>query len=158
MPARVLVVAGPEFERTEAALLAEARRFQRRVSAAAGRGVDRAFMPALKASAEKFMPSGYGPTLAADLKLKTIVKFAGSRPGVAVEISGPTGGSKGGRDIRALEGGVLRHPLFGNKRHWYRTAVPRGFATTAMRASRPEIVHEIDEEVDAVKRDIEAVA
>lgn len=168
MPVRTLVVEGPEFKRAEAALLRESRRFQRRVSAAAGRGVDRAYRPALVAAAPQFMPSGYAPVLAPDLRVKTTVRFAGLRPGVAVTVSAPTGGSKGGRDIRALEDGRLRHPDIRDvsrrsrkprsEWRWHGQKVKPRWAELTMRATRPEIVHEIDEELESVKRDIEAAA
>jgi len=158
LPARVTVVEGPEFAKAQAALLKEARRFQRRVSAAAGRGVDRAYRPALVAAAPQYFPSGYAPVLTPTLQVKTTVRFGGLRPGVAVTVSAPTGGTKGGRDVRALEQGSLRHPLFGNKNFWYRTRVKPRWAELTMRATRPAIVHEIDAELEAVKRDIEAAA
>jgi hypothetical protein len=158
LPARVVIVEGPEFARAEAALLKESRRFQRRVSAAAGRGVDRSYKPALVAAAPQYMPDAYAAVLTPNLQLKTTVRFAGLRPGVSVTVSSPTGGTKGGRDVRALEQGTLRHPLFGNKNFWYRTRVKPRWAELTMRATRPAIVHEIDAELEAVKRDVEAAA
>ena len=51
--------------------------------------------------------------------------------------------------------GVLRHPLFGNKRHWYGQRIRRGFASTPLKAIRPQIVREIDHELAGIKRDVE---
>lgn len=158
MPVRTVIVVGPEFQRTETALLREASRFQRRVSTAAGRGVDRAYKPVLVGMVPAFMPSGYAPVLAPNLAVKSTVRFGGPRPGVGVTVSAPTGGTKGGRDVLALELGTLRHPLYGNKGFWYRQRVRRGFASVPLKAVRPQIVREIDHELAEVARDVERAA
>ena len=153
MPVDVKVVAGPEFERTRAELLKQARAFQRRVSSATRRAVDRTYRPAVVSMAPSLMPDRYAGLLARDLHVSTSVRFAGSAPGVTVSVSAPTGGPQG-RDVSSLERGRLSHPLFGDKHHWYRQSVTRGFASKPIKAIRPKIVAEIDDELAKIADDV----
>lgn len=154
MSVQVKVLGKEQLDVKAAALLREASRFQRRVSSATKQAVDRVYRPVLVGMVPAFMPSGYAPELAADLKVSTSVRFAGVNPGVTAVVSAPTGG-KFGRDVSRLEEGRLSHPLFGNRKHWYRQRVRRGFASVPLKAIRPQIRREIDQEVSAVARDIE---
>lgn len=153
MPVDVKVVVGPEFERTRAELLKQARAFQRRVSSATRRAVERTYRPAVVSMAPSLMPDRYAGLLARDLKVSTSVRFAGPEPGVTVSVSAPTGGPQG-RDVSSLERGRLSHPLFGNKHHWYRQAVTRGFASKPIKVIRSKIVNEIDQELAKVAQDV----
>lgn len=137
-----------------ARLRREASRFQRRVSSATRQAVDRGYRPVLVGMVPAFMPGGYAPVLAADLKVATTVRFAGASPGVTARVSAPTGGPKG-RNVRELEAGALRHPLFGDKAHWYRQRVRSGFASVPLKAMQPAIVRQIDSELAGVARDVE---
>jgi hypothetical protein len=153
------VVLGAEKLDVKAAdLLREAARFQRRVSAAVGRETRRVYYPTLVGMLPRFMPSGYGPTLARDLEVGVTTRFAGTSPGVSVRVSAPTGGPQG-RAVRALERGELRAPSWprGSRTtwKWHRQRVPRGFASTPLDAVKPLIVKEIDKELGAIKRDVE---
>lgn len=153
MSVDVKVVAGPEFEKTRAELLKQAKLFQRRVSSATKRAVDRVYRPAVVSLAPSLMPDRYAGLLTRDLKVSTSVRFSGSAPGVTVSVSAPTGGPQG-RDVSRLERGQLSHPLFGDKHHWYRQSVTRGFASKPVKAARPAIVREIDDELAKVSRDV----
>lgn len=138
---------------TALALRREAKRFERRVTTAAERVVARVYEPKLKLLVPAYMPSGYAPALAKDLKVRTLVTFAGN-PGVTAFVSAPTGGSKGGRAVKALEEGLLRHPLFGNKGHWYRQRVRAGLAKGALKLVKGQIVDGMDREVEKIMADI----
>lgn len=35
-------------------------------------------------------------------------------------------------DLRSLDQGRLRHPLFGNRGHWYQQKVPKGWWTKSL--------------------------
>ncbi len=153
MSVSVRVVAGPEFKRTQVALSKAAKELKRRVVDAAKTAVDEVYRPAMVASVPQFMPSGYAPSLMADLVVKTSVRLTGSAPGVTATVTAPTGGPKG-REVLALESGRLRHPLFGNKRHWYEQRVKRGFASKPLKEIRPRIVDRIDSELDRIATEI----
>ncbi len=149
----VKVVAGPEFEKTRVELLKQAKAFQRRVSSATRRAVDRTYRPAVVSMAPSLMPDRYAGLLERDLKVSTSVRFSGSAPGVSVSVSAPTGGPQG-RDVSSLERGRLSHPLFGDRSHWYRQSVTRGFASKPIKAIRSKIVADIDDELAAVADDV----
>jgi hypothetical protein len=149
----VKVVAGPEFEKTRVELLKQAKAFQRRVSSATRRAVDRTYRPAVVSMAPSLMPDRYAGLLERDLKVSTSVRFSGSAPGVSVSVSAPTGGPQG-RDVSSLERGRLSHPLFGDRSHWYRQSVTRGFASKPIKAIKSKIVEQIDDELAAVADDV----
>ena len=143
-----------ELDAVAARLRKEATRFQRRVSTATRKAVERSYRPVLVGMTASFVPNGYAPVLSRDLRVSTSVRLAGTSPGVTARVFAPTGG-KLGRDVTALERGTLRHPLFGNRGFWYRQRVRRGFASVPLRAIRPLIVREIDRELAAISRDVE---
>jgi hypothetical protein len=145
---------GRELDDAVGDLIREARRFQRRVSTAAGKAVKGSYAPTLIGLAPTFMPSGYAPVLVADLKVAVTVRFAGSSPGVGVKVSAPTGGPSG-RHVDALEEGRLRHPFFGDTKRWYLQRIAPGFGSIPLKAIRPQIVREIDQELGAIVRDVE---
>jgi hypothetical protein len=150
----VTVVGGEKLDAAAARLRREATRFQRRVSQATGKAVDRGYRPTLVGMAPAFVPDRYAAVLAPSLVVRTSVRFSGSFPGVTARVSAPTGGPTG-RDVTELEAGRLRHPLFGNRGWWYRQRVRRGFASVPLRAVQPLIVREIERELAAVARDVE---
>jgi len=43
-------------------------------------------------------------------------------------------------NLRAINAGALRHPLFGNREHWYDTNVRPGFFTRPCEAAAPEVL------------------
>jgi hypothetical protein len=141
-----------ELEATAARLAREARRFQRRISGATKDAVQNTYRPVLIGMVPQFMPGGYAPELARDLRTAVTVGLGSGR--VSVRVSAPTGG-KFGREVRQLEAGSLRHPLFGNRGFWYRQRVRRGFASVPLRATRPHIVGRINAELRDIARDVE---
>lgn len=146
------VTGGRELDAAAARLAREARRFQRRVSQATRDAVQRSYRPVLVGMTPQFVPNRYASVLGPDLRVATTVSLSAGR--VTARVSAPTGG-KFGREVRQLEAGNLRHPLFGNRGWWYRQRVRRGFASVPLRAIRPHIVRQIDAELAAIKRDVE---
>lgn len=58
-------------------------------------------------------------------------------------------------DLARLDEGKLRHPLFGNRKHWYEQAVPPKWFTGPLEASAGEFAKGLETAVDAVKKEIE---
>lgn len=131
----------------------EAARLQRRIASAAGRVVERTLKPRIVELAPQYQPSGYAPAFVATVQVRTSVRYV-YNPGVSATVSAPTGGSKGGRDVQALERGVLAHPLFGNKRHWYRQRIKAGLAKGALTSTRHAIIRGLDDELGAIVREL----
>lgn len=146
------VTGGRELDAAAARLAREARRFQRRVSQATRDAVQRSYRPVLVGMTPQFVPNRYAAVLGPDLRVATTVSLSAGR--VTARVSAP-GSGKLGREVRQLEAGNLRHPLFGNRGWWYRQRVRRGFASVPLRAIRPHIVRQIDAELAAIKRDVE---
>lgn len=141
-----------ELDATAARLAKEARRFQRRVSQATKDAVQRSYRPVLVGMTPTFMPNRYAAVLSPDLRVATTVSLAAGR--VTARVTAPTGG-KSGREVTRLEAGVLSHPLFGNRGWWYRQRVRRGFASQPLRAIKPQIVRDINQELAKIARDVE---
>jgi hypothetical protein len=80
----------------------------------------------VKASAAR-LPSGYAPTMARSVRVATRVT-AGSG-GVRATVRVSARGKMETRDVRSIDAGRLRHPLFGRRRHWYTTTVKPRFAS-----------------------------
>src|SRR5215475_6740932 len=83
------------------------------------------------------MPSRYAAALDESLRL-TITKAVSRNPGV--RITGTARGAKR-RRIRRLEAGVLAHPLFGNRRHWFNQTdgVQEGFFSGPISDAQPQV-------------------
>lgn len=128
----------------------EAARLQRRVTKATERAVEAGYRPVLVGSVPAFMPSGYAPVLSGSLTIRTTSR----RDTTSVVVRAPTGGTKG-RAVRQLEAGMLRHPLFGRRGHWYGQHVRSGFASTPLKAVKPLIIRYIEREMSEVKRNVE---
>lgn len=92
---------------------------------------------AAKAEIPPRMPRGYEDPLSRSLRFRTAIR-RGAVFGVRVTMHG-RGGGGGDRDVRRLNLGELRHPVFGRRRRttrgkifnnaWVAQRVPRGFFT-----------------------------
>jgi hypothetical protein len=87
----------------------------------------------IKQGLGEYMPTGYVPDLRRDLSVRSGTTLSGRRAGVRVEAR-----SRQSR-LGALNAGRLRHPLFGNRDHWFTQAVRPGFFTDPLRAAVPAV-------------------
>lgn len=83
---------------------------------------------------------GYGRTLAKALDFHAQI-FVGRGMTMTVWANG----RPRRRDLPTLNRGILRHPLFGNRSHWYSQTrgVKRGFVTDGVRRSEGRIVRAV---------------
>jgi hypothetical protein len=91
----------------------------------------------IRADLKPRLPDRYAATLDADLRLGVNVRTAGGNPGVAV-----TGTTTRGRKLRRLDAGLLTHPLFGDREHWYTQEEPSvqpGWFTGPAEAGGPRV-------------------
>ena len=97
-----------------------------------------------------FMPDRYAGVLAPDLKVTVRKRSTGTSPGVTLVASAPLIGgrpSRRGRNVPRLNRGVLAHPLFGDREHWYyqTDGVTRGFFDRPVEDARPQVRRQIEQ-------------
>lgn len=105
--------------------------------------------------AAKRLPSGYAPVIAGDVKVSTSVRLSGRDPRISVRVwaEGKPGGSH--RHLEDVDKGLLAHPLFGDRKHWYRQAVRPEFASGPFNDAKPAILDEIEKDWDAMVSRVE---
>lgn len=72
----------------------------------------------IRAGLKPHMPDRYAETLDADLDVKAAVSPGGSSADARVSVYAQTRGGRG-RKLKRLDAGLLTHPLFGDREHWY---------------------------------------
>lgn len=92
------------------------------------------------------LPSGYATVMAADVRVSTSVRLSGRDPVVGVKVWAPGQAGGGNRDVDAVDKGLLRHPLFGNRNRWYAQAVRPGFASDPFAEAKPAILDELEKD------------
>lgn len=102
---------------------------------------------------DPYMPNRYAGVLGPGLRVQTF-KRTGLSPGVTIHATAPTAG-RGGRKIAQLNDGLLSHPLFGDRKFWFRQGAPSvepGFFTDPCEAAAPRVRDAI---IAAVERVLE---
>jgi hypothetical protein len=90
------------------------------------------------------LPSGYATVMAADVRVSTSVRLSGRDPVVGVKVWAPGKGGGTHRDVEAIDAGVLRHPLFGDRGRWYAQVVRPSFASEPFQDAKPAILDELE--------------
>lgn len=119
------------------------------------RGMNRAVKPLrerVKQSAVDTLPrkGGLGALVASKTKIR-VQRRTGVRS-VGIKLLA----TWDGHDVKALDAGRLRKPLFHNRRHWYSQTITPGFWTSPTGSSGPATQAQLLVAMDAVKRKIEA--
>lgn len=138
--------------------LAELERLAERLTAA-GKDQEKTLRKAILAAARpaqqsvktrlgEFMPSGYAPILSKALRMRTTVRRS------AVSITAKAQGKKEPRHIGPQEQGILRHPVFGNRKKWIAQQVKSGFFTQPIIDYRPTFVKELSQALDDIAEKI----
>lgn len=93
------------------------------------RDANRGVPTKLRMSALSHLPKrgGLGPTVARGMKVRTWPISAG----ITIKASHRY-------DIAGMDKGLVVHPLFGNKRHWYAQAVPPGWFQSVVDGQRDD--------------------
>lgn len=126
----------------------------RRLKEAGETGLARALRKALKDAAapitaeisdsrhlEAYMPNRYAATLAADLKVTTTQRGSIRSPGVRIEAAG----RQKKRKVTQLNGGVITHPLYGDRERWFHQlrGMRAGFFADPCDRSGPQVRDQI---------------
>lgn len=129
---------------------AGARTLQRELYAAVQRG-GRRVVQAAREGAQTLPQSGGLAARVAGATYRTQLR-GGRNPGVRVTARERTGKPV---DLASIDRtGNVRHPLYGNRRHWYSTAVPAGWFTGPAQQAAEAAREDIVQAVAAIERDI----
>lgn len=94
------------------------------------RGFNRAVQPferEVRAELGAHTPGDYTGVLDGSLRIRASVKTVGS--GVGISVVGIAHGQVYERDLPAVDAGIVRHPLFGDRSRWFNTYTVPGFFT-----------------------------
>lgn len=99
-----------------------------------------------------YLPDTYAAVLARALRFTTATKTSGWPE---ITVTARAKGKSRPREIRTLNRGVLRAPLFGNRKHWYAHKVkPRFFDEPADRV-REDVIREAGAGIRRVREKLE---
>jgi hypothetical protein len=101
--------------------------------------------PAIVARAGEMLPNEYAAVFAPSLQMR----ISSTRAGI-VSLRVEAKGKKDLRDAAAVDAGQLRHPLFGNRGHWYVTKVKPGFATGAVDETADQVADAVGDAIDKI--------
>lgn len=112
-------------------------------------GINRAVKPLtadVKDAVGDYVPNrgGAADAVQAEFKVKTRRRAAGRNPAIFLL------GTAGKRDVSSLNRGRLRHPLYGNRRRWYNTAIKPGFWTITLEGGAERVRIELVQALDNV--------
>ena len=114
------------------------------------RGINRALKPAkaaVKEAARRELPHHGGlDEFVASSRIGSSTRSSGRNPGVRLT------GKKSGHDLRAIDRGRLRHPVFGNRNAWVTQEVKPGWWSQTLQEQAPEVRHEVVSALDEVAR------
>ena len=118
------------------------------------RGIQRStkpLRPAVQASARSRLPQRGG--LAAEVgaaRVRTRTRTAGEHVGVRVEVSSP----RGDIDMRAIDRGRLRHPVFGHRDRWVTQRIDAGVISDPLEDQAPQVRREVLAAMESVAEKI----
>lgn len=103
----------------------------------------------IKARTPEFLPDNYARVFTPDLKLSTTQRSSGTGAGVRIR-------ARSKRNIRRPERGMVRHPLWGNREHWFTTPVNKpGWFSEPAEAGSDDARRELLEAMETIANQIE---
>jgi hypothetical protein len=106
----------------------------------------------IKAEAEATLPKRGGYNLAMSRAVK--VSATGGTPGKKLVVRIYARGKTEERDVRSVNAGRLRHPLFGRRSHWHLTTVRAGFVDRPVDKLADEVLRLSANEAGALLEEI----
>lgn len=125
-----------QLQRISAGLRAAPEAMRKAAAETLGREGERTGGEALRAAAGRLPSRGGLASLVASSGLSVARTGSGAR----IEASGPVA-------LTPLDEGSLRHPLWGNRAHWYSQSVPSGWWSEAFQREAPGIADELGDDV-----------
>jgi len=120
-------------------------------------GINRAVKPltvGLRASTSRFLPARYAAVLSKSLRVKTRRRAGGRNPAIYLVGSAKTEDGKD-RDLSSLNRGRLRHPLYGDRRHWFNQQVSPNWWDDPLLEGADEVREELVKTLDDVARKLD---
>ena len=116
-------------------------------------GLNRAAKPAreaVKASIQSELPhrGGLADLIAGDTKVTFNKRGLGPNPSIRIT-------SKSPHEIRKLNQGILRHPLFGNRKVWQSQKIPAGAFTDPIEKLAPQMRQDMEQVIRRVAAKVE---
>jgi hypothetical protein len=149
MPVEVRIEGGEALERVARRLKAAGDKGLRKKLLAGIRRATRPLHKDIKAAAMRELPARGGLNrFVASTKFSTKVRTSGRNVGVRIVAV------KVGHDIRAIDRGRVRHPVWGNRRRWVNQRVRPGFFTKTIEASAPRVRAEVRDVMNEVTREV----
>ena len=116
-------------------------------------GLNRAAKPARAAVKESILSElprrgGLADLIASDTKVTFNKRGLGRNPSIRIT-------SKSPHEIRKLNQGILRHPLFGNRKVWQSQKIPAGAFTDPIEKLAPQMRVEMEQVIRTVAAKIE---
>lgn len=126
------------------------------------RGLQRAakpVKPAVQKEAVALLPSGYGPLMSRSVRVRTQARERRGSASVTIRVYADGEGEQ--RDVRRINAGTLRHPVFGRSRTirrtgtrvanpWVAQTVRKGFVDRPVDRLVPDVAREMNAVVDWV--------
>lgn len=101
---------------------------------------------AVKDSTGDFVPSAYAAELSSSLRIRA-QRRGGQMAALTLKATAKSASGKP-RELRRVESGRLRHPLWGNRRHWFDQSVKPGFWTKPLEKEAPAVRKELVKVMD----------
>jgi hypothetical protein len=101
----------------------------------------------IRAGLRPHLPDRYADELDAGVRLGVNVRTSERDPGVTITAQARSGK---GRKLRRLDAGLLTHPLYGDREHWYTQHVEPGWFTGPAEAARPRVRAELERALEDV--------
>lgn len=129
----------------------------------AGRGLKKELMTAIKAAAKpmenevrdhvaQYLPDRYAPIISKGLVVRPSQKTTGKS--VGLKLLGYAPGQSRRRQIKVIDGGTLRHPVYGNREAWVDQKVKKGFWSEPLQRAREKPAKEIRRAIQTVAEKI----
>ena len=83
---------------------------------------------------------------------KVVTQRLGGRASPGLRLRATSPGAR--RNLQAIDRGILRHPLFGNRDHWFTTRVPPGWFSRPTTAAMPRLRKVLVDRMNTVARKI----
>jgi hypothetical protein len=98
----------------------------------------------------QYLPDRYAAVLAPALKVGQSWRTGGSVTGLV--LTGYAKGKRSRRYVKAINAGILRHPVYGNRAAWVAQQVRPGFWDEPMANSKEKPTEEIQQALDDVAK------